>query len=90
MNMKLLLVAAAMMPAACAETGSGGHKSGPAERACYNAVANRQGVPSEITIERAWHSTEGTMVTLSDASGVWNCLASNDGYVEQIHRPGEI
>jgi hypothetical protein len=70
--------------AACAEGGAGAHKSGPAERACYDALANTHAYQEEITFVRTRDYTEEISVTLRDSRGDWICNATRNGHVTEL------
>lgn len=79
----VLPLGAAAMLAACAGEPTG-HKSNAAERACYDALANRHAVQEEIEFVSSRRYDNDTSVTLRDSQGLWNCIATNDGDVTQF------
>jgi hypothetical protein len=83
----LLMAGTALSLAACTEDNAVGHKSSPAERACYDALANTHAYPEEIEFVRTRAYDEDSYVTLRDSRGLWNCNATNDGYVTELE-PG--
>ncbi|WP_424933937.1 hypothetical protein [Amaricoccus macauensis] len=78
------MAGAALFLAACAEGDGRAHTSGPAERACYNALANTHAFEEEITFVRTRRFDQDSLVTLQDSRGMWNCTATHDGHVTDL------
>ncbi len=81
------VASAVLVLMSCAQSGPEAHKSSPAERACYDALANTHAYPDKIEFVSTRDYHENSFVTLRDSRGLWTCRASHDGQFTDLE-PG--